>query len=466
MPIDRRQLLKTAALASVGACTPELEGTPIDARNPEPDAWDGDGEADETLFPHGVQSGDPGPDTVLLLTRYLGAASLSVRVHVDGATTEETVEVGEDGFVHHELAGLQADTTHFFQFVDSDGAHSRVGRVRTAIAEDSNATVVLLGASCLHQNRDAYPCLTRALERGPYDAMLWTGDKVYCDGDETLEEFRGTWAKNYVKEDFALIHAHTAGIHTWDDHEHTDGSELYDEGYYHEDIFDNGTRAFYEHCPVRQTEGDVLWRKLRFGTTLELLVLDCRAERDYDAGQYLSPEQLAWLLQALSDSPCTWKGIVNSAPMPGWPLDPLADDRWTGFPADRDALLEHIDGEGITGVIFLGGDYHFGALGRVELEGPGAKLWEAFLGPGGSFLNHAALLLAGNDEDAFAEWFAFAYGFWNTTRMVFSANGLCQLQWLSDSGDIAAEAHLDTEGNLRLLVDQVLEVTDTADTGG
>ena len=76
---------------------------------------------------------------------------------------------------------------------------------------------------------------------------------------------------------------------------------------------------------------------------------------------------MTWLKQGLSDSPCVFKVILNSVPITNMPFlfDLGADDSWVGYEAQREEILSHIS-DGVTGAVWLAGDFHFGAVTRVE----------------------------------------------------------------------------------------------------
>lgn len=393
MPTRREVLAGLGALAVGCARGDDSGGEAADPRTPEPDPWAGLGEADDVAFPVGVQSGDPLPDGAIAWTRYDGAADLTLIVAAwDGAWVEREVAVEVvDGFVHHAVGGLGADTPVAFQFRDATGALSPVGRFRTAIDADHTGTVVIGATSCCNASRRPFASLPLLAARFRMDAFLWLGDTVYADGAVTLEGYRAKWAENLGSEGFRAILAGTAGITTWDDHE-VDNN--WDPQTIDADLFARATRAYRENTAIR---GERLWRSYRFGRTAEVFVLDCRSERRPSEDVYISAEQMAWLKAGLSASTAVWKVIANSVPISVMPpiLASQAYDRWEGYPAQRDELLDHVVDEGIEGVLFVSGDLHQSSLSRVDPSGPRARIFEVQAGPSGaSFLNVAARLVA------------------------------------------------------------------------
>ena len=70
-------------------------------------------------------------------------------------------------------------------------------------------------------------------------------------------------------------------------------------------ILDIGKRAYFESTPTDEFENGRIWQNYRWGHSVEFFILDCRQERVPDQGQYISPKQMAWLKDALAQSPAT-----------------------------------------------------------------------------------------------------------------------------------------------------------------
>jgi alkaline phosphatase D len=198
-------------------------------------------------------------------------------------------------------------------------------------------------------------------------------------------------------------------IATWDDHEvgNNWSPETIDP-----ELLARATQAFFEHLPIRRDEASPgrIWRKLRFGRTAEIFVLDGRSERrpstrETDGATYLSREQMDWLKGGLAASEAVFKIVMNSVPIGNFPasfdlgsilLDPA--DRWQGYPAARRELLSFIEDTPIPGVVFLSGDFHLACAGRAAPSGVGSRTLEILAGPGAQVANPLSYLL---DEPQF-----------------------------------------------------------------
>ena len=74
---------------------------------------------------------------------------------------------------------------------------------------------------------------------------------------------------------------------------------------------------------------------------------------------------------SLSESQARFKVIVNSVPITdfdNWFGEVEADDRWQGYPIQREDILSHIETGDIEGVFWVSGDFHYTQLGRLALE--------------------------------------------------------------------------------------------------
>jgi alkaline phosphatase D len=401
---------------------------------------------DRGAFPLAVMAGDPELSGAVLWTRAQGPGPLRLEtaIWVRGAwEAQPSVEVplGPDGYTHHRWEGGAPDQAVAYQWVDASGAGSAVGAFRTALPDDDRREVSFAAVSCLHQEHEAFRCLSEVRRLGPLDFFLWLGDTVYCDGSRTVEDYRAVWAQNLTTETFQGLLTNTNSCFTWDDHEIDNN---WDPDTYPEDVREAGFQAFFETIPLLPATPRRLWRSFRYGKTAEVFVLDCRSERL--EGDYVSEEQLAWLIEGLSRSEAVWKVIANSVPIadmpPAWDVAGARDDRWEGHPAQRDRLLDAITEGGLRGVLFVSGDLHQTTLNRVEASGPRASLLEAQAGPGGSFPNIAAILMGDNEQ------FLYNDAQWSSTRISLRSDGTARLVAVREDGLILFEAEVTDRGDV------------------
>jgi len=410
----RRQALQLLALGSASTWMTACKGIPGGAagRGAAPSAsWPGAATVAVEFFPLGTQSGDPLPNNALCWTRYTGDQPVTLHYAIWSNSTwveQAAISVApmEGGFVHIEIPGLDADTFVAFQFVDDTGLGSAIGQTRTAQAPSTYGRVRFAVSSCTRSSHIPFPALKKVAERGNLDFCLYLGDTSYNDYAYTVDEYRAVWKNTLSTEGYQALFSTTAGIFTWDDHEIHNN---WDRESVNEIRLSNATQAYFETLPIRRNDESELglWRSIRFGNVVEVFVLDCRGERWPSRQEYISPEQMTWLKEGLCASKATWKLIANSVPISNMPLafdiDAVIYDRWEGFPAQRDELLDHIVDCDIPGVLFLGGDLHMSALARVEPEGKKRQILEIMAGPGGNDPNVLGFLVEDGDQFPYSD---------------------------------------------------------------
>ena len=162
-------------------------------------------------------------------------------------------------------------------------------------------------------------------------------------------------------------------------------------------------------------------------------MLDCRGERI--DGDYISAEQMQWLKDELAASTARFKIIGNSVPITD--MDDVyfgiaEEDRWDGHPEQQEEILAYIRDTGIEGVLWIAGDFHWGAVATIGRPGNDFDdMYEVFCGPGGSFINPIVLLLNPNDH------YPSVIKQWNYT--VFEADpvaGTIQLAFIANDGSV------------------------------
>jgi alkaline phosphatase D len=325
-------------------------------------------------FAHGVASGDPGPDSVVLWTRVTPTAAalpgsgrgpeVSVRWQVarDAAFTSVvrsgTVGTGpsRDHTVKLIVGGLRPATPYFYRFLFG-GVHSRVGRTRTAPARGSLPSGLRFGVvSCSNLQAGYFSAYRHLAARDDLDAVLHLGDYVYEYGpgeygygpDDTdvrshepphemlsLRDYRQRHAQYKSDADLQSLHAAAAWIVIWDDHE--SANDAYRGGAENHQPATEGKwqarraaayRAYDEWMPVRLGasialgDGSSVQRRLRFGRLADLSMLDLRTYRSQQVAHQLDgvndPDrtitgeaQMAWLKEGLLESSAQWKLVGN-----------------------------------------------------------------------------------------------------------------------------------------------------------
>jgi alkaline phosphatase D len=424
--LSRRTFLQLSAALAAGACTddptaPEADdfepsGEPADepaeragegAPGPAPAAVPGvDLDALPVRagdFPYGVMAGDATATSVILWTKFIGDGTLAVQIEEERGPRGMAVasrpltgaERGDAGFMHVDVIGLQAGRRYRYAFFVIEAGRpvgrGPFGRVRAAIAPGALEVVTFAGTSCTHQLSAPYPLLGDAARRR-VDFFLHGGDHVYTDaGDNavTLAQYRAKYATAWGTSGMSALHGSTGMVLTWDDHEILNN---WNPETFPAARLDTARRAFFEHRATRRNPAapNRLWRSLVWGKTLEILVLDVRSERKPSTretanAQFISPAQMAWLKGRLARSAAVFKLVVTSVPITNFPGAAAGEvDKWEGYPAQREEILDFVEARALKGVWWLSGDLHFGCIGGIGPTGARRRMREVLMGPGGT----------------------------------------------------------------------------------
>ncbi|HET8993972.1 MAG TPA: alkaline phosphatase D family protein [Rhodococcus sp. (in: high G+C Gram-positive bacteria)] len=339
--------------------------------------------ASPSVFRHGVASGDPLPDAVILWTRVtpspeatpgsgLGPETtvrweLSRNTNFESidATGTVTASAASDHTVKIDATGLAAATEYHYRFVVGDVV-SPTGRTRTAPAPGTPTDHLRFGVvSCSNWEGGFFGAYRHLAARDDLFAILHLGDYLYeyaagrfpvagtdarthAPANEivTLADYRIRHGQYKTDSDLQALHETVPWIVVWDDHE--SANNAYAGGAENHDPATEGdwatrkaasVRAYSEWMPVRM-DGTRLYRRLQFGDLAELSMLDLRSYRseqvrpgaqwrtvDDDTRTITGPEQMAWLTAGLTSSQTKWQLVGNSvmiAPVLFPPLDPQA----------------------------------------------------------------------------------------------------------------------------------------------
>ena len=283
-------------------------------------------------FAHGVASGDPLADRVILWTRVTqeSPGGDAVPVEWEVATDPEMTDVVASGIqnavaehdwtIKVDVVGLLAATTYYYRFRSPEGFLSITGRTRTAPAGDvSDIRIGVVACSSYWSSHwSGYGHLA---DRNDLDLIVHCGDYVYefVDRDERVRARRGIEDIEYVdyrdwlnlnevrrryalyRSDPNLLRAHQQHPWSivWDNHDISVnfGNELDDgavDASGQTTVLADTVRAFYEWTPTRPPRGDgsgefvlvedgswpeppdplLHWRKLPYGPMLDVFCVD------------------------------------------------------------------------------------------------------------------------------------------------------------------------------------------------
>jgi alkaline phosphatase D len=380
----------------------------------------GDGEADADpgrAFRHGVASGDPLTDAVVIWTRVTppGNAS-SVAVEWEMASDVELEDVVASGRVEAEperdftvkvdVRELEPGTTYYYRFRALEQV-SAIGRTRTVpeSTERLRAAVV----SCSNYPFGFFNVYARIAERADLDLVIHLGDYIYeyAEGGYgpgaaigrasepaheivTLEDYRSRHAQYKGDADLQEAHRQHPFVPVWDDHEVAndawkDGAGNHDPALGEGDYLERkhaAQQAYFEWMPIRELEDrSKIYRTFAFGDLADLVMLDTRqVGRDEQANNACDAEELAseqrsllgaeqerWFfdeLVASQERGARWR-LVGQQVMMSQLRNPAASepcalnvDAWDGYVASRERVFDALTENEIDNVVVLTGDIH------------------------------------------------------------------------------------------------------------
>lgn len=321
-------------------------------------------------FDHGVASGDPLQDRVILWTR-LSPNDASARLQVTWEialddqfkqiiqTDKVTTAVAQDFTVKVDAIGLTPNQNYYYRFIFGDKI-SPVGQTKTLPTSTSKVSF----AVCSCSNYPAgYFYVYREIAKQNVDVVIHLGDYIYeygadgyatedaaklgrtlaADNDQEiikLDDYRKRYALYRNDKDLQALHQRHPFIVVWDDHELAndtwkEGAENHqeNEGSFLERKL-AALQAYFEWMPIRpvsETDHLNIYRQFDFGNLVQLTMLDTRIlarDKQLDYADYLTASgldiqkfqqdltnpartlmgytQRDWLLGKLQQSTATW----------------------------------------------------------------------------------------------------------------------------------------------------------------
>jgi alkaline phosphatase D len=342
--MDRRRFLKWGSFVTVSVATTGLaacggdDDAPAPAPDPAPPA------IDRFSFVHGVASGDPKADSVVLWTRVdgdNGGQPVTVTLQVSAQPDFGTLLVNDtltalpewDYTLRNKVTGLAPATTYYYRFTVG-GKTSPVGRTRTAPAPGTPLSQLRFAfVSCQDWSVNHWAGMEE-LAAQDLDFIVHLGDYIYetvgadfqsgkvegrharlklpdgtarADGASyatTVDDYRYLYKSYRSDPRLQALHARFPIIAIWDDHEFSDDCwqdrQTYDPG---DDVAPRtarrrgATQAWFEFMPADVSldlanpsfQNIRLYRAFTFGDLATLVMTDQRLYR----ADHVLPEQAA-----------------------------------------------------------------------------------------------------------------------------------------------------------------------------
>lgn len=282
-------------------------------------------------FDHGVASGDPLTNAVILWTRITPVEEGSINVAWEVATDSEFNNIINNGnmltsqfqdyTVKIDAINLSAGSHYYYRF-KSNGVTSPTGQT-TTLPEGNVNSVKFAVLSCANYPAGYFNVYQLATTIEDIDAVLHLGDYIYeyardeyasKDAKElnrqvlpegelfSLADYRVRYGQYRTDSDLQSLHQSVPFITVWDDHEiandtYQSGAENHNDN---EGSFDkrkvSALQAYFEWLPIRPlVQGNELeiYRHFKYGDLVDLFMLDTRVlarDLQLDYKDYFDPE--------------------------------------------------------------------------------------------------------------------------------------------------------------------------------
>ncbi|MBM3759368.1 MAG: alkaline phosphatase [Acidobacteria bacterium] len=377
------------------------------------------------MITHGIQSGDPSSDSVLLWAR----GDRPSRMWVEVATDEQFKKViykfrgphllaSTDFTARHVATGLPAGADLHYRVTLEDLKETnslsepKTGHFKTSPSTRGNIRFLWSGDMVgqgygINPDLGGIKIFSQMLSRQP-DFFLHSGDTIYADGPlkaswtppeggewrnivteaktqpaETLEQYRGCYQYNLMDENVLKFNSQVAQVWQWDDHEVVNNWSPGKPGALQ---IANAGQAFREYAPMRinSVESERIYRKISYGPMLDVFLLDMRTyraannhnrqEKEGPETTFLGAEQRAWIKRELKASKADWKVIAADMPIGlivGDGKDQQGRDQFEavangpgpvlGRELEMADLLSYMKREKIRNTVWLTADVHYTA---------------------------------------------------------------------------------------------------------
>ncbi len=340
MKLDRRGALSLLALTSAAPLSVAASGK---RRKSQP--------AIAVQFDHGVASGDPLHDRVILWTRITpkvaagGAVSVGWEISDNNAFSKivahgtSTTDADRDYTVKVDAGGLKAGQDYYYRFRVGPG-YSATGRTKT-LPDGATDKIVLAFVNCALYPAGYFNAYDHLSKMERVDAIVELGDYYYEYGGVgsygyeagkkigrvaepqksivTLDEYRTRHAQYKTDPDLQAAHARAPWICVWDDHETANDSWV--GGAQHHDPKTEGPwidreraalRAYYEWMPIREPQPgqpfEAINRSFQFGTLASLIMVETRLVARSQQVEYDSAAKAVYD----SDNPAKRKRVTDA----------------------------------------------------------------------------------------------------------------------------------------------------------
>jgi alkaline phosphatase D len=364
-------------------------------------------------FYHGVASGDPLSDRVIIWTRVTPDTNqinqsivVNWRVATDTGMTSIVnngtvlTDSSADFTVKVDVTALNPNTVYYYEFQTGTYLSPR-GRTKTNPVGANVDSLRFAIVSCANYEAGWFNVYASLLQRQDFDAVICLGDYIYeyntggyspnpavnrqwspANEIVSVADYRMRYSTYRLDDDLQRLHQQFPFIVVYDDHEFTNDAWM--NGAQNHTPATEGPwsdrkamayKAYFEWMPIRQvnvSNPNQIYRGIKYGDLVELMMLDTRIiGRDVQAGtsgatvtsnsrQLLGTTQYSWLTNELSTTTCKWKVLGQQVMMARLQVFGIGfnGDQWDGYPAERNRVFNHVLTNNISNMVVITGDIH------------------------------------------------------------------------------------------------------------
>ena len=270
---------------------------------------------EKILFNHGVASGDPTQDRVVIWSKVTKDTNKEITALWQVSNKRDFSKIISSGTIKshaHNDFTLKVDAKIpvnfnakeiYYRFIVNN-VFSPIGTTKTLPISNPDK-FNLAFCSCSNYPAGFFNAYREIALDEDIDLVLHLGDYLYEYGAGgygtedakklnravdpineivSLDDYRKRHALYKTDEDLQLLHSQKPMIPVWDDHEFANDSwkngaenHSYDEGYFSTRKA-NALKAYYEWMPIRESNSKLkIWRKFEIGNLFQLFMLDTRS---------------------------------------------------------------------------------------------------------------------------------------------------------------------------------------------
>ncbi len=284
-------------------------------------------------------------------------------------STQNIIGYKKDIPITFNFTGLKPNTSYIVYFKIDDKELRRKHYIRTLLDGKNNDFSFMIGSCALWISRGLrwlhpgieewiYPQMVK--EEGAF--MLWLGDYLY-NFPKDYKSPEGMYRRYAYTRKYHKLHmdfvTSRPQYSIWDDHEFGWNNSDKDFPFKKQSL--DLHKKFWANPGYGEPDNPGCYFNFSYQDA-GFFMTDCRYYRtvpNIKGGEMLGKKQMQWLKAKLKESKATFKFIgVGSQVLNEY----CTDESWKIFPEERTELLDFIEKEKITGVIFLSGDRHHGEL--------------------------------------------------------------------------------------------------------